>query len=103
MQKLDSDGTCSYNNMQRTFLTRQYNALSNDEKALLNTNIMTNYDQTYEQGYQYLQTYWGLGGDSSGISNLVVSDSNNSLIFIVVATSLIAASLAFVFIRRKQK
>lgn len=103
MQKLDSDGTCSYNNMQRTFLARQYSALSNDEKALLNTNIMTNYNQTYEQGYQYLQTYWGLGGNSSGISNLVVSDSNNSLIFIVVATSLIAASLAFVFIRRKQK
>ena len=103
INKLDNEGTCSYSNTQKSFLIRQYSVLSNEEKTALQTNEMANYDQTYEQGYQYLLSYWGLGGGNNLIFDLVSSDKNNSLIIFIAVTSVITASLAFVLAKRKQK
>ena len=103
INKLDAEGTCSYSNTQKSFLIRQYSVLTSEEKTALQANKMTNYDQTYEQGYQYLLSYWELGGGNNLIFDLVSSNKNNSLIIIVVITSVITASLAFLLVKRKQK
>ena len=103
VNKLNAEGTCSYNTTQRAMLQSQYGFLSSDEITALESTKMTNYNQSFKQGYQYLLTYWSKNGVNSSAFDLLVNDKNNSSIIIIVVASVLAASLAFVFMRRKQK
>lgn len=99
-ERLDGN-TCYLSDDDQAFFAHEYNNLTSSELSLLSSETMTNYNQSYAAGYQYLLNIWS--DQSSGARPLTIIKENAAIIatsFLVVVISSVGL---FFFIRRKRR
>ncbi len=98
--KLDTE-ICNVDSDTQLFLSHQYKNLTNSEKTLLETEQMTNYNQSYADGYAYLLEYWNGGGLNVKITNSISMKKETTTIIVVAVAIVTMLGIGLLLIKKK--
>lgn len=98
--KLDTE-ICNADSDTQYFLAHQYFRLTSAEKVLLETEQMTNYNQSYADGYAYLLEYWNGGGLNVKITNSISMKKETTTIIVVAVAIVTMLGIGLLLIKKK--
>lgn len=95
--RLDSNVMCSASKNIQEHMEREYSHLSETELEDFSKDIMKHYNQTYEEGYLYLLSYWGGNVNNHVLISLNENNTASFAVAMLFASSFVIIGAIFFY------